>query len=151
MPNNLTVPKVYVASSWKNDFQVAVVTACRSAGMDVYDFKDSEGFSWSEVAPGWHETEDTLTFEQYLEMVNHPRALTGYARDFTAMQQADVFVLVLPAGRSAHLELGWAVGQGKRTAILNMEQPVIPDLMYRMVDYMTDNLFDLLGWMGVRD
>ena len=27
----------------------------------------------------------------------------------------DTFVLVLPCGRSAHLELGWAVGQGKRT------------------------------------
>lgn len=85
--------------------------------------------------------------DEYLAMVNHPRAVEGFTADFSAMQKADAFVLVLPCGKSAHLELGWAVGAGKRTAIL-LEDPVEPELMYRMVDLMTTDITELLGWLG---
>lgn len=88
--------------------------------------------------------------DEYLRMVSHPAAIAGFDADFAAMERADTFVLVLPCGKSAHLELGWAVGAGKRTAIL-LEDPVEPELMYRMVDYMAPSLVDLLGWLGVRD
>lgn len=88
--------------------------------------------------------------DEYLRMVEHPRAIEGFDSDFAAMEKADTFVLVLPCGKSAHLELGWAVGAGKRTAIL-LEDPVEPELMYRMVDYLAPSLIDLLGWLGVED
>jgi hypothetical protein len=93
---------------------------------------------------------DLVDVGAYLEMLTHPRAIEGYDADFAAMEKADTFVLVLPCGRSAHLELGWAVGAGKRTAIL-LEDPAEPELMYRMVDYLAPSLFDLLGWLGVED
>jgi hypothetical protein len=93
---------------------------------------------------------DLVTVETYLAMLAHPRAAAGFDADFAAMERADTFVLVLPCGRSAHLELGWAVGAGKRTAIL-LEDPAEPELMYRMVDYLSPSLLDLLGWMGVED
>jgi hypothetical protein len=153
--------KVYVASSWRNTFQPAVVAACLSAGMEVYDFKaDGAGFSWKQVDPGWQDDivkpggeriPADMSFNRIERMLAHPRAMAGFARDYLAMQQADTFVMVLPCGRSAHLELGWAIGQGKRTAILNMEDNPEPDLMVLMADYRTDNLLDLLAWMGVRD
>lgn len=88
--------------------------------------------------------------DEYLRMVSHPVAVAGYDSDFAAMDKADTFVLVLPCGKSAHLELGWAVGAGKRTAIW-LEDPVEPELMYRMVDYLAPSLLDLLGWLGVED
>lgn len=57
------------------------------------------------------------------------------------MKWADTFVLVLPCGRSAHLELGWACGQGKQTLILldKME----PELMVKMVDHLCVSLSEL--------
>ncbi len=71
------------------------------------------------------------------------------------MQRADTFVLVLPCGRSAHLELGWAVGAEKRTAILLDPDPktntVTPELMYKMVDHIALDALDLLDWLGVED
>ena len=153
--------KVYVASSWRNPFQVAVVAACLSAGLEVYDFKaEGAGFSWKDVDPDWSDDVTTpggervpsdMSFDRIESLLAHPRAMAGFARDFMAMQQADTFVMVLPCGRSAHLELGWAIGQGKRTAILNFEENPEPDLMVLMADYRTDNLMDLLAWMGVRD
>lgn len=88
--------------------------------------------------------------DRYLAMVSHPVAVDGFTADFDAMRRADTFVLVLPCGKSAHLELGWAVGNGKRTAIL-LEDPVEPELMYRMVDLITTSTVELLGWLGVED
>lgn len=154
---------VYVASSWRNPIQPVVCATLKAAGIDHYDFRNppgGTGFSWKHVRPDYDgpivATEvrtkgaDWEPIDTYLAMVHHPRADEGFAEDFGAMQRADTFVLVLPCGKSAHLELGWAVGAGKRTAIL-LEDPVEPELMYRMVDHLAPSLFELLVWLGVGD
>jgi hypothetical protein len=46
------------------------------------------------------------------------------------MEWADIAVLVLPCGRSAHLEAGWFVGAGKQLVILLA--PGEPELMYKL-------------------
>lgn len=148
---------IYVASSWRNPIQIAVVKAIQAAGLEVYDFKDSAGFKWQEVmsdytpgVEGIPKSEPGVSLDSYLKALQHPRARQGYIRDFFHMDKCHTCVMVLPCGNSAHLELGWCVGQGKRTAIL-MTDPVVPDLMYGMVDYLAPSLFDLLGWLGVVD
>lgn len=147
-------PDIYVASSWANPIHIAVCAALKAAGLSHYNFKDEEGFHWSEVMPGWAQAkqhrEGMVDPDVYLNALEHPRARQGYVRDFAAMQAAHTFVLVLPAGRSSHLELGWAVGQGKRTAVL-LDDPCVPELMYTMVDFISPSLMDLLGWLGVVD
>lgn len=146
---------IYVASSWRNLLQQGVVHTLRAAGFDTYDFKNPPhgkgGFSWKQI--GLTETSmpvDSVPQAAYLDAIDRAGAVEGFVSDFDAMLAADIFVLVLPCGRSAHLELGWAVGQGKRTAIL-LDDPCTPELMYKMVDYLAPNLFDLLGWLGVKD
>lgn len=143
--------RIYVASSWRNAFQPAVVTTLRTAGFEVYDFRHPEpgddGFAWSQIDPDWL----GWTPDNYVKLLDDPIAVDGFGKDMAAMEWADTFVLVLPCGRSAHLELGWAVGQGKRTAILLTEDGFEPELMYRMVDNLSTSLFDLLCWLGVDD
>lgn len=163
---------VYVASSWRNPMHTAVCANLHSAGINHYDFKNpptGTGFSWKEVRTSQenkasHEAlmeghsitrpvpkgSDWEKLDDYYEMLTHERAVEGFCADFAAMQAADTFVMVLPCGKSAHLELGWAVGQRLNTAIL-AEDPIEPELMYRMVDYISPNIFDLLGWLGVED
>jgi hypothetical protein len=149
---------VYVASSWRNPMQEAICQILKAARIPHYDFKNPEGgtgFSWSEVkessTPGIKaKGSDWETQDDYLQMLQHPRAVLGFQSDYAAMMRADTFVMVLPCGKSAHLELGWAVGHGKRTAIL-LEDPVEPELMYSMVDYLAPSVVDLLGWLGVED
>ena len=68
----------------------------------------------SEIDPEWL----AWTPAQYLEALSNPVANRGFKNDFDAMKWADACVLVLPCGRSAHLELGWCAGAGKFTAIL---------------------------------
>lgn len=145
---------VYVASSWRNPVQAAVCATLRAAGIDHYDFKNPEpgshGFHWSSVMPSYnHESCDMF---EYIAAIQHPIAVEGFGNDFRAMQKADACVLVLPCGRSSHLEMGWFTGQpDKRTAILLDGPQITPELMYKMVDYIAPSLFDLLGWLGVED
>jgi len=123
--------KIYVASSWRNDYQPEVVKALRDAGHEVYDFKNPpgrSGFSWSEIDPDWQ----NWTNEQYLAALEHPLAVAGFKSDFDAMHWADACVLVLPCGRSAHTEAGWMQGMDKPTIVLL--SPDEPELMYKIFE-----------------
>ena len=138
--------KIYVASSWKNNLQPEIVLALRKLGHEVYDFRrpglSGDGFSWSKIDEDWR----NWSLEEYIKSLDHPQAVTGFNSDFEAMQWADVFVLVMPCGRSAHLEAGWAVGQGKPTCILLSDQPFEPELMYKLASIAPD--FEALKlWM----
>jgi hypothetical protein len=147
--------RIYVASSWRNQLQPRVVEALRSQGHRVYDFKQPDstpdrGFHWSDTglahsnpAEGDPPVIGLASASDYLAALAHPAAMHGFQRDFNEMVAADTFVLVLPCGRSAHLELGWAVGAGKRTAIL-LDDPCTPELMYKMVDQVATSLDDLV-------
>lgn len=152
----MTTPEyVYVASSWRNPLQPALIEILKAARLSVYDFRNppnGAGFGWEEVMPGYVPGSESVAPADYLAAIQHPRAVEGFDSDFAAMEKADTFVLVLPCGRSAHLELGWAVGAGKRTAILlEGPRPMVPELMYRMVDHISPSVFELLGWLGVED
>jgi hypothetical protein len=125
--------RVYVASSWRCVRQPEVVRALRAVGNDVYDFKhpaeDDHGFGWKEVA-----TETQLRDpRQYRdEVLATAKARAGFETDMRALRSAEATVLVLPCGRSAHLELGYAVAAGQRTFVLLDEKVDEPELMYLM-------------------
>jgi hypothetical protein len=121
--------RIYLASSWRNAHQPNAVLALRAAGHEVYDFRNPfngvPGFAWSELDPEW-KSWDAATYRRLL--TTHPIAARGFVSDFRAMQWADVCVLLLPSGRSAHLEAGWFCGQGRRCVILTQDGEE-PELM----------------------
>lgn len=123
--------KIYVASSWRNTEQPAVVQALQNFGHEVYDFKNPQpgdnGFHWSEIDRDWK----YWTGPTFLRALEHPIAQAGFKSDMDALRSCDACVLVLPCGRSAHLELGWAVGAGKRSAIL-LADPNRPEAGHSM-------------------
>lgn len=139
--------KLYVASSWRNERQPGVVRALRDAGHEVYDFRHpaegDDGFDWAEIDPAWQ----AWTPEEFRGALGHPIARRGFGSDFAAMQWADALVLVLPCGRSAHLEAGWAAGAGKPVAILLSDGE--PELMYRMATAVCTSLEEVIGNLAV--
>lgn len=136
--------RIYVASSWRNRFQPGVVAVLRDLGHEVYDFKDSDGFSWKECGAGDSEGWDYGDWQQALK---HKAAERGFARDMAALACAQRCVMVLPCGRSAHLEAGYAIGYGKPTAIFCPEYDT-PDLMVKMADLVTDDWSEIVEWLG---
>ena len=135
--------KIYVASSWRNGKQPEVVTILREKGHYVYDFRNPEpgdhGFQWSDIDPNWQ----TWSPKQFRVSLRHKLAWRGFDADFEAMRWADAFVLVMPCGRSAHLELGWACGAGKKTIILLSDGE--PELMYKLADHVCVTLDEVIG------
>lgn len=135
--------KIYVASSWRNAWQPEVVEALRAAGHEVFDFrhpwKGYEAFRWSDISPDWQE----WTVEEYRKGLVHPVAEEKFAHDLEAMEWADVCVLVLPCGRSAHAEAGWFSGAGKKVIVYIPEKQE-PELMYKLFDSVVAGIPELL-------
>ena len=100
----------------------------------------NDGFSWSEVDPEWQ----NWTPAAYKRGLEHSRSKEGFWLDFSAMHRADFGILVLPAGRSAHIEAGYFIGAGKPLFIL-LEQvgKITPELMYLMANAICSNLYEL--------
>ncbi len=132
MSSNTTIRRIYVASSWRNIYQPLVVKQLQNKGHQVYDFRNPPsgpgGFKWSDLDTGW---EKWTTRAYIAQLLNHARAAQGFTQDLRAMTWCDCCVLVMPCGRSAHLEAGWCARAGKQVIVLLREdEPVEPELMY---------------------
>ena len=141
--------RIYVASSWRNKAQPNIVQHLRYNNHQVYDFRNPfngiPGFSWSEVDANWK----NWTANEYIDqLVTNPICARGFMSDFRAMQWANTCVLVLPSGRSAHLEAGWFCGQGKRCIILTQdgEEPELMALLATEICSSIDEVINLLNF-----
>ena len=124
--------RIYLASSWRNTHQPWLVDLLRQNGHEVYDFRNppnSTGFAWPQIGL----TLPCSAADYRNALLTQPRAAQGFMADFAAMRWADTGLLVLPCGRSAHLELGWMAGAGKRTLILTQDGEE-PELMALLAD-----------------
>lgn len=149
---------VYVASSWRCERQPEVVERLRVARHEVYDFREPEpgktGFSWHELddALPVGPADLSLPAGQIRVMLGHPIAERGFDSDMHALEEADACVLVLPCGRSAHLEAGWAAGAGKLVLVLLEDGE--PDLMWKMADELCVTAVEVVAkleaWEGAR-
>ena len=123
--------KIYVASSWRNEFYPSVVETLRKAGHEVYDFRHppsgDRGFKWSNVDADYME----WTPQEYRDRLHDPKAERQFANDIEAMESCDTCVIVLPCGRSAHTEAGWFAGKGK-TVVAYIPIRQEPELMYKL-------------------
>jgi hypothetical protein len=162
--------KIYVASSWRNPWQPGVVRALRSERYEVYDFKNptpgEHGFGWSEIDKGWRDWSP----EAYRKALEDPIAEHGFKRDYDAMRWADACLLVLPCGRSAHLEAGWFMGHATKACVVLLDPRDVteahlteaeqveqwgrsigfePELMYKLTAHVTVNMNEALDALAL--
>ncbi len=136
---------IYVASSCKNTIEVPyLIQNLRrrlSTGTVIYNFlapaPGVSGFLWNSVDPD----HASWTHWAWLQAMKSTQANAGYDRNFRAMRDADLCIVLLPCGRSAHLEAGWCAGQGKTLFIYGpvvKHETAFPmwnqDLMYKLAD-----------------
>ncbi len=69
------------------------------------------------------------TPKQFIDALDRPLAEAGFKSDMDGLTNAEALVLVIPCGRSAHLEMGCAAGAGMANIILMSDGE--PQLMYR--------------------
>jgi hypothetical protein len=118
---------VYLIGSLRNPHVPKIAAEMRAAGLDVFD-------DWHAAGPD--ADDEWQRYEQYRGR-SYVAALDGaHARcvfDFDRfhLSQARAAVLVAPAGKSAHLELGWMLGQGKPGYMFLDGEPERFDVMAR--------------------
>ena len=101
--------KIYIASSWKNAKEVRELAEhLAKEGMEVYDFTDeTKHFSFNlNMLPNHSE----IDYLQFLRDV--PESIEAFRVDRDGLDWANVVIMMLPCGRSSHLELGYGVGKG---------------------------------------
>lgn len=138
--------KIYIASSWRNQYYPDVVTRLREAGHEVYDFRNppqgTDGFHWSDVDADYM----NWNAAQYREGLKSPKAEQQFANDIEALTWADTCLLVLPCGRSAHTEAGWMAGAGKKVIVYIPEMQEA-ELMYKLFDYVSEDLNEIIDYL----
>lgn len=105
------------------------------AGHAVYDFRhagdEGAGLTWDGFGPGWK----NWAPEIFLSDLEKLEARLSYQLDREALGWGDTCVLLLPCGRSAHLEAGYAAGQEKRVmVVLPSAGGFRPELMYLLAE-----------------
>jgi hypothetical protein len=119
---------IYLIGSLRNPKVPETSAKLRAAGHDVFD-------DWFAAGP---EADDYWQQYEQHKGNTYPQALAGYAAnhvfefDKFHLNRCDATVLLLPAGKSGHLELGYSIGAGKKGYILfDDTMPERWDVMYR--------------------
>lgn len=123
----MRIQSIYLMGSLRNPDIIEVARDLRARGFEVFD-------NWYAAGP---EADDHWkAYEQqrglnYIDALDQPSARTVFEYDRKHIDRCDAAVLVLPAGRSGHLELGYAIGKGKPGFILLDQEHDRWDVMYR--------------------
>lgn len=126
----------FVSGRWRNrDNVIDLAHKIRNKGYSVYCFL--------EAAHAIHRIandpeEDMKNFES-LDWRNDPYVKEVFENDMNGQMSSDVFVMLLPAGKSCHIEAGVAYGLGKRCILIGEQKEaeslyLIFDEIYLSVD-----------------
>jgi nucleoside 2-deoxyribosyltransferase len=130
---------IYLIGSLRNPDIPKIANQLREAGHEVFD-------DWHAAGP--NADDEWKRYEQergrsYVEALKGHAAVNVFWFDRKNLHRADRVVLVLPAGKSGHLELGWALGQGKPGYVL-LDNPDRWDVMYQFANGVFVSVDDLI-------
>ena len=131
--------KLYVASSWRNEKFNSILEDLDRAGIGYYNFREgNENFRWKEIDPRWQ----LWTPYEMIAALHTTLSRKAFEMDYNAMLDCDACLLVHPCGRSAHLEAGWFVGQGKPLYVL--VESGDPELMLKLATFVTPDMSEII-------
>lgn len=118
---------IYLIGSLRNPQVPVVAEDLRREGFNVFD----DWFSAGPEADDHWQAHAKYREQTYFEALDSPHAKNVFEFDTKWIHWSDVVVLLMPAGKSGHLELGWALGRGKLGYVLFDGEPERYDVMYR--------------------
>lgn len=110
--------KVYIVGSLENPIIPDATNALTAAGFEVF----SDWFAAGPDADRMWAAYEKKRGRTYREALASPAAQNVFRFDLRNLLAADAVVQVMPSGKSAAWELGFAAGRGKPTFIL-MDEP----------------------------
>lgn len=118
---------IYLIGSMRNPKVPILANELRKAGFDIFD-------DW--YSPGKNADDEWQAYEQargrtFREALEGEHAWDVFEFDRSHLDSCDKAVLVAPAGKSAHIELGYIIGSGKPAYVYMEHEPERFDIMYR--------------------
>lgn len=131
---------VYIVGSLRNPEVLRVGDALREQGYDAFD-------NW--MSAGEHADDAWRDYEKgrgrtYAEALHGRSARHVFNFDRPHLDLSDAAILVMPAGKSGHLELGYMSGRGKPTYILTDGEPERFDVMSQFAPMVTHDLWAII-------
>lgn len=117
--------RIYLVGSLRNPAVQDVASELRSAKFEVFDDWQAAG---PEADDYWQRYEQGRG-RSYIEALRAPAAQNVYQFDLKWLAWCTQGVLVLPAGKSAHMELAYLRGLGKPAWVLLDKEPERWDVM----------------------
>ena len=142
---------IYVAGSLRNPNMPTVRDALKQALPEHRVFMD-----WYSAGPTaddhWKEYYQSQGLD-YLSALKEPASVNVYNFDKKHIDMSDYMVLVLPAGKSGHMELGYQIGRGKQGIILldGSADEERWDVMYQFASLVTYDINTVIGHIMEKD
>ncbi len=123
--------KIYLIGSLKNPVIPLIGKSLRALGHDIFD----DWFAGGPTADAaWREYHQARG-EGYAEALKGKAGDNAFKFDMHHLADANAAMLILPAGKSAHMELGVMHGWGRPTYVYFGDgEPADWDLMYKIAD-----------------
>ena len=135
---------VYIAGSLKNERIPQIGNLLRQNNYDVMD----EWFTPGERADENWQKYEGLRGRSFSEALRGRAATNIFLFDKSYIDLCDIFVSVLPSGRSAALEMGYVKGCGKPACYFtDGSDPERYDIMPNFADAVIQSEDDLLSWI----
>lgn len=128
--------RVYVIGSLRGLNVPAVSAELRAAGFYVFD----DWYAAGPEADDYWQKYEKARGRTYAEALQGSAATHVFEYDKANLDSCDAAVLVMPAGKSGHLEAGYMAGKGKRVIIQMEGEPERFDVMYRFASAVTYNV-----------
>jgi len=119
---------IYLIGSLRNPEIPQIATKLRAEGYDVFDDWHAPG---PQADDFWREYEKARG-HSYKEALRGHAGRHIFEFDHEHLLRCDIGVMVMPAGKSGHSELGYLAGLGKPTFVLFDEEPERYDVMYQL-------------------
>lgn len=121
---------IYLIGSLRNPAVPQLANALRAMNFDVFDDWHSAGETADD---SWRDYEKARE-RSYVEALRDSYAAQHvFDFDLHHLNRAHAAILMMPAGKSGHLELGWMLGQRKKGYVL-LDNPDRWDVMYKFAD-----------------
>jgi hypothetical protein len=143
-PRHHRKPCIYIIGSLRNKSIPTVGNAVRAAGFEAFDDWHGTG---PEADDHWFAYEK-LRGRSYAEALAGRAAQNTFALDRDNILRSEAVIMVMPTGKSGHMEFGFARGKNKPGVILLDGEPDRYDVMYNFASLVTTNLGEAIDFIS---
>jgi nucleoside 2-deoxyribosyltransferase len=134
-----------IISRWRNREKVEELTRkIREKGKSVYSFIEGDGskHELKDSEQKYQPEEFMQKYESIPDWRNDPQIREIFEIDMKALRNAETVILLLPAGKSAHIEAGVGYGLGKHMIVIGEQKET--ESLYLIFNEFYDSIDDFI-------